>query len=578
MAGFNIALDNITVRRFYLLIFVIPLNIFILGRELGAGIQWVFFRYLETGYGKSLILFTRPFEYVASGTITGRSAYSEMILFLALLLFIISFILLQPSVSGNLRLPGLFTMVGALFVLGADMLQSGLLFTGTGATYIPVGIPLVLLFGYLMYHANHEEIPHPSPDLVASENNPEPDCNNVSLKKASLIASESTFWKVSYITLAVLVITMCLGVIIPIIIYTNTGWDFEVYMGGVAAWSDGKDPYSLDTVSQYPGTTLRFAYPPHTLVLFWFFFQFYQFFQSMEFYYVILLLLLLIAALILIKTDTNVEYLLLTVLLISAFSGSFFNFLTGNIALLYLVLSALFFFLIIHERFILSTLVMGIFSSFSLFPVIFNGIYLAAKRPIRDRVIYILASLGVASAILLVSWWINPHLFLSYIQKITSTASPAYETGGISTPTPFSFIIDLVKSVNIQSPLVIDAALLCYTGIILAATIIFLRKNRENPVAAYSFIFISIFLLMPRVKPYYFAMLIVPLYFLLKDSGSRTKCIALAIVSLFPVLCLLSEGTLLNNIPSLITDYSQAISLIVFFAFIFLNPDEKVPE
>jgi hypothetical protein len=567
---------NINLFRIaYVFVFIIPLNIFIIGRGIGVGIQWVFLRYQETDLGSSIILFTRPLEYVVSGTITGRSAFSEMTLFLAILLFIISFILLQPSVSGHLKQPGIFTIAGALLILVADILQSGLLLSGPGGTYFPIGVPFMLLLGYLMYHTDRDEKQSCSPVPVIEGMNQVPQINIQDTKKCQTISGESTLWKVSYITLCILIITMNLGLIIPVLDNGKTGWDFLIYMGAVATQSAGKDPYSLNESYQYSGVSYQYAYPPYTLTLFWLISLFYHFFHSMDFYYIILLIMLLTTALILVKIDKKADYFLLTVLLISAFSSPYWNFLSGNFALLYLVLSALLFFLIIKERFLLSTLVMGIFASFSIFPVLFNGIFLAAKDSFRNRVTYILISLCITSVILLLSYCANPPLFLSFIRIITGSESPLYQISGRDTPTPFSFIIAIANLLNINSPPVIDLALLVYIGIIISFTALYLRKNHDNPLSCYSFIFISIFLLMPRIKPYYFAMMIVPVYLLLKDRSTRTKCIAITIISLYPVLSLLSDLTFLKNLPIIFGDYSQTISLLIFLVFIFMNPDKK---
>ena len=572
-------IDKTLFRWAYILIFLIPLNIFIIGPGIGVGIQWAFFRYQETGLGNSMITIIRSVDYAVSGIITGKTAFSEMFLFIGVLFFVISFILIQLSVNGNLKFPGLLTIIGALFVLIADVIQVGLLFSGPGGTYIPVGIPLVIIVGYLMYKTDSGE----PENLSTVPDTGEPDIKKhydlEDLKTPQIRAGESTPWKVLFILLCLFVIIMNLELIVPLIENPKFGWDFNIYMSSVEALSDGKDPYTISLLPvNTPGITTHYAYPPFTLPLFGFISHLYHFFQTSVFYYVILIIMLLTTAIILIKTNDNTDYLLLTALLISAFAGNYWIFQSGNIALIYVVFSALLFFLIIKEHFVLSTIVMGIFAAFSLFPVLFNGIYIALNDSYRQRLVYILYSLGISAAILLLSFCANPTLFLSFIRASFGTTSSLHEYGGRDTPTPILFIADLIESINIHSSEITGLAILIFIGIIIAATALYIQKNRGNSVYCYSFIFMALFLLMPRIKSYYFPILVVPIYFLLMDTSSRTKCIATIIVSLFPLLCLFNNWYLVKMLPDLINQYSQTVSLLCFMVFIFLKSDEKMPD
>jgi hypothetical protein len=385
----------------------------------------------------------------------------------------------------------------------------------------------------------------------------------------------SLFRNVFYILLCLLVIGINVVLIgSDVKSPAGNGWDFKVYMGASASVADGKDPY----IPHYSDIGLHYAYPPFTLALFQPMYALYTSTGSMNFYYLVQLLMLLFAAVFLVRACVQTDYLLLTALLASAFASTHWNFLTGNFALVYLVLAALFFYFLIRERFLLSALVMGVFAAFSLFPVLFNGLYLALKTSWRERVIIILLSLGVSAAILILSYCMNPLLFLSFVRLVSGTAGPAYEGGGRYTPTLYYFVKDMVDAASIPSPLISDLALLCFIGGVLAALVIFFKKNRGDPVALYSFVFLAIFVLMPRVKPYYFAMLIVPVYLLVKDSDIRAKIIAIAIVSLFPALCTQTLWGPVPFLPDLIVGYCQPISLLAFMVFLLLNPWDKNGE
>lgn len=539
--------DDLNSKIYYWLfplLFIIPLNIFIVGDKLGIGIQWVFLRYLDTGYGISYGHFLKPFEYVMNGTITGKTAVSEMILLFSIILFIVSFVLLQKPVYGDLSLPGLIMIIGGILVLIADILQTSITFSGPAGLYIPIGVPFILLLGYLMYQSKSE--------LTLEKN------------------LHTVFWKVLYFTMMILVIFGNLAVISNLKNDPIFFVDFNTYSGALDSLDHGEDPYNVTNVVYYSkiASPFGFAYPPFTLMLFQVISFFAPVFHSIDLYLLVLLLMILIATIILIKTDLNPDYFLLVFLIITAFSGTYWNFLTGNFALLYLVLSSLFFYFIYKGRFVLSAIVMGFFAAFSLFPIIFNGIYLAIKRPFREVAEYLFISLGVTSAILVSSYCLNPPLFLSFINHLSGNMSPAYEVGGIYTPGPYSFISGLLNFLNFHSSLAIVVAFLVYIGTILLVTSLYLKKNPQNVLVTSSLIFLSIFLLMPRVKPYYFTMLIVPVYFLLKDASVRTKCIGLSIVSLFPAIWFFVKPGLQNSFLILIYQYCQIISLFIFFLFI----------
>ena len=58
------------------LVFLIPINIYVIGDWLGTGVQWALFRYQQTYLGDSLILVTRGITLVLNGTIGGMGGIS----------------------------------------------------------------------------------------------------------------------------------------------------------------------------------------------------------------------------------------------------------------------------------------------------------------------------------------------------------------------------------------------------------------------------------------------------------------------------------------------------------------------
>ena len=56
--------------------FIFPLHVFVIGDEIGIGIQGAVYRYQVTGYGNSLIPITQEIMYIAEGIYSGKTALS----------------------------------------------------------------------------------------------------------------------------------------------------------------------------------------------------------------------------------------------------------------------------------------------------------------------------------------------------------------------------------------------------------------------------------------------------------------------------------------------------------------------
>ncbi|MGV8130333.1 MAG: hypothetical protein ACP5NN_10630 [Methanolinea sp.] len=148
-----------------LLLFVIPLNIYVIGEWIGTGVQWALFRYQETSYGISLISLTRDFEYITYGVLTGKTAVSVALWGAGTILLIIAFLALAAMIAEEMNdkvhIPGLLVIASGILLLASCMTQYGPFFSGPAGISIPIGIPLVLAIGWLIYsrtwQGNEEE-------------------------------------------------------------------------------------------------------------------------------------------------------------------------------------------------------------------------------------------------------------------------------------------------------------------------------------------------------------------------------------------------------------------------------------
>jgi hypothetical protein len=137
------------------LVFLIPVNIYIIGNWLGTGVQWVLFRYQQTYLGNSLILITREISFVLSGTISGRTAISITLWVIGVILFIIATVLVILANirkdSPLIKKASVFTITGGIIIVVSIFIQYGLLLNSQAGFAIPVGIPGIFLIGWWMY-------------------------------------------------------------------------------------------------------------------------------------------------------------------------------------------------------------------------------------------------------------------------------------------------------------------------------------------------------------------------------------------------------------------------------------------
>jgi len=331
-------------------------------------------------------------------------------------------------------------------------------------------------------------------------------------------------------------------------------------MGGVDAFNQNKDPYILANIQDYVGDKLPYVYPPHMLI----FFEIFYFIQNIDIYRLFIVLLLATSVYFIAKSEDKPDYILYIVLLVTGFFSAYWNFLTGNFAIMSLFLISVMFYLIKKDKFKESAFVNGLMTSITLYPMIFSGAFLTLKRSYKE----ILTLIGIAGitfgAIFVVSYIFNPLLAQSFTQSLIGNESQIKDTGGMSNPTPY-LMFDYIAPNNI---LISGAISLIYIGLVLGALYLFTKRNTD-PFKIYTFGFLSMFMLLIRIKPYSFIMAVVPVYFLIKDYSYKLKIAVLLSISLFPFLMYKDFWEKFFPLPDLIIYYAQSISLFAIFAIIW---------
>ena len=143
------------------ILFLIPLNIYVIGDWIGTGIQWALFRYQDTSYGTSFITLFRETEYVTSGIIAGKSAVSISLWVAGAFLLVISCIVLAVMIAEemdeHIQVPGLMVIAAGILLLLSCMTQYGPLLSGPAGFSVPVGVPLVWAVGWLIFIQDRPE-------------------------------------------------------------------------------------------------------------------------------------------------------------------------------------------------------------------------------------------------------------------------------------------------------------------------------------------------------------------------------------------------------------------------------------
>jgi hypothetical protein len=146
-------MNQINIPKIFLwVLFVIPLNIYVIGDWLGTGVQWALFRYQQTYMGSNLILLNQDVQYILDGFTGGKTTLSILVWITGII-----FLLLALLVFGNTprksaaRHVGILCILYGLTCLISDVIQYGIFLHGPAGICIPIGIPIIFMAGGWLY-------------------------------------------------------------------------------------------------------------------------------------------------------------------------------------------------------------------------------------------------------------------------------------------------------------------------------------------------------------------------------------------------------------------------------------------
>jgi len=174
----------------------------------------------------------------------------------------------------------------------------------------------------------------------------------------------------------------------------------------------------------------------------------------------------------------------------------------------------------------------------------------------------------------LLSFFVNPVLFGQYMEGIQSGSSnPYFEGAGgnvpvsfyINTPTSYWLINQTLKFFGLHDSIVFFTLCIGYVLLIGGIWYLFYRDNRDNEILLMCFAMFALFLILPRLKPYYFTLILIPLYLLTKEYGMKRKIVILSFASLVPLLLYFSYQVTQN----ILTSFGQLWASLAVFIVVF---------
>jgi hypothetical protein len=142
-------------------LFLVPMNIYVIGDGIGSGSQWLLFRFTSTYMGNGVVFLSQEIGLVASGVLSGRSALSTGLWALAAAIIIIASLLAsyayveeEPS---YIRFSGILNFCSAVLLILAIILQYGIVLNGPSGISVPFGIPVVIIVAIIQYYGLFSE-------------------------------------------------------------------------------------------------------------------------------------------------------------------------------------------------------------------------------------------------------------------------------------------------------------------------------------------------------------------------------------------------------------------------------------
>ena len=305
--------------------------------------------------------------------------------------------------------------------------------------------------------------------------------------------------------------------------YDKYLWDFQTHREAGKIFGAGSNPYDAENLPPNVRTHFLYTYPPVTLF-------FYQLFSLVDYktaahVFLVVKCLLLIGLVfywkrVFLMEDADPFFYIFCLLVFN--SAVFIDMIAGNINLVEQVMLWVAFGFYIKKRLVLFCIFVLIAASFKMTPTFF--IILVLLGDDKNKYKLFAGAAGVFLAYLLIQYVILPEYFTGFIKNALSVVG---ESGKV-VPSTFKFVGDVSKTLGDIFGMVLPAGLqLMIVGFIICGVVYLTYRaasrlkssNMPNREIIDVFLICLLYALIhPRMKDYMYLLLIVPSYYVIKNT------------------------------------------------------------
>jgi hypothetical protein len=368
--------------------------------------------------------------------------------------------------------------------------------------------------------------------------------------------------------------------------YDQYQWDFRTHRKAGEIFASGSDPYDPDVLLNQKGASFLYTYPPVTL---WFYWLFSLTAYKTAFHIFLFVKCVLLIGLIIfwkrafLRQAGDSLFYLFSLL---AFNCAVFaDLIAGNINLVEQILLWVAFCFYLKRRLVLFCVFALLAASFKMTPIFFLVLLLISDH--KKKYAYFVSAGSIFLAYLLIQYLIMPDMFTGFIRNALSVVGES----GVVGPSTAKFVKEIFRLISKMfgpvSPTLISMVIIGVAAIVVflsgRACILLKRTLTEHEDRQKIILFLVCLvyaLIHPRFKDYAYMLLIVPSYYIMKNTRF-TK--AFPFIFIFAILA--SPHLMLPGIDILSSVLWQYFPLMIAYTIwglylseIFSQAHNKKPE
>ncbi len=357
------------------------------------------------------------------------------------------------------------------------------------------------------------------------------------------------------------------------ILHQAHGWDAQLYCQAAESDAAGRDPYQ-DT---HLARGFSWTYPPLLLNVFGIACRWTPVFSS----YPIVYLAVLLLCVPLWRVQPR-DWPLAVACAYGIFAGAVWGLESGNVEILFAIPVSLAFHSVSRRNYGRAAAWLSILAAIKLLPVVYFSSFLFLQTSWRERVRAVSVGVGCFVLVWTILTFGRPALAPSYLRQVTGTLPSQYaaalEVGHITQPAFPYFIGQILKWPNeVQSLVRTEPIALACVALLVVGAITLTRREPDSLARGetlFAFSFLAVHLVLPRLKPYTFALMAPAVFYLFKRQGEFGRSVMLLIGAAWPVIALLHVITPWAFIPAVLLTYHQTLALLgTLTLFVALEAD-----